>query len=219
MNFRLINLYFHSCHHFLVTLFILFYYHHIFIFFLAFIIICFILSILFLGLMILHILVQRGQSYHSIHPIIWYWFEDFSLRGCFMGWVHVFISDLREFVHSLYLSHWSSIYWWSKHTQSKKTKTKKIINKEKAQWYVHIWNLSPLGTYVTFWGSFIGYICHCGFLWDFYMSFHSLSYSCYVFGVSRVHERVLWDPMLLGSRLICIRYERWVTYESWVTFY
>ena len=46
----------------------------------------------------------------------------------------------------------------------------------------------------------------------FYMSFHSLSYSCYVFGVSRVHVRVLWDPMLLGSWLICIRYERWVNF-------
>ena len=37
------------------------------------------------------------------------------------------------------------------------------------------------------------------------MSFHSLSHSCYTLGVSRVHVRVLWDPMLLGSWLICIR--------------
>ena len=44
------------------------------------------------------------------------------------------------------------------------------------------------------------------------MSFHSLSHSCYAFGVSRVHVRVLWDPMLLGSWLICIRYEKWVTF-------
>ena len=42
--------------------------------------------------------------------------------------------------------------------------------------------------------------------------FHSLSHSCYAFGVSRVHVRVLWDPMLLGSWLIYIRYERWVTF-------
>ena len=66
---------------------------------------------------------------------------------------------------------------------------------------------------------FIGYICHFGFLWDFYMSFHSLSHFCYAFGVLRVYVRVLWDPMLLLSRLICIRYERWITYERWVTFY
>ena len=46
------------------------------------------------------------------------------------------------------------------------------------------------------------------FLWVF----HSLSHSCYAFGVSRVHVRVLWDPMLLGSWLICIRYERWVIF-------
>ena len=80
------------------------------------------------------------------------------------------------------------------------------------QWYVRIWYLTPLGTFVTFWGLFIGYICHYGFLWDFYMGSHSLSHSCYAFGVSRVHVRVLWDPMLLGSWLICIRYERWVTF-------
>ena len=48
----------------------------------------------------------------------------------------------------------------------------------------------------------------CEFLWVF----QSLSHSCYAFGVSRVHVRVLWDPMLLGSWLICIRYERWVTF-------
>ena len=53
------------------------------------------------------------------------------------------------------------------------------------------------------------------FLWVF----HSLSHSCYTFGVLRVYVRVLWDPMLLLSRLICIRYERWITYERWVTFY
>ena len=85
MSFRLIGLSSHSCHHLLISPFVLFCYHHISILFLAFIIICFILSLLFLGLMILHILVQRGQSYHSIHPIIWHWFGDFSLRGCLMG--------------------------------------------------------------------------------------------------------------------------------------
>ena len=95
--------------------------------------------------------------------------------------------------------------------KKKKKKTKKQ-NKKKTQWYVCVWNLAPLGTYVTFWGPFIGYICHCGFLWDFYMSFHSLSHSCHAFGVSRVHVRVLWYPMLLGPWLICIRYERWVTF-------
>ena len=76
----------HSCHHLLITPFVLFCYHHISILSLAFIIICFILSLLFPGLMILHILVQRGQSYHSIHPIIWHWLRYFSLRGCLMGW-------------------------------------------------------------------------------------------------------------------------------------
>ena len=44
------------------------------------------------------------------------------------------------------------------------------------------------------------------------MSFHSLSHSCYALRVSRVHVRVQRDPMLLGSWLICIRYERWVTF-------
>ena len=59
---------------------------------------------------------------------------------------------------------------------------------------------------------FIGYICHFGFLWDFYMSFHSLNHSCYAFGVLGVHVIVLWYPMLFGSWLIRIRYERWVIF-------
>ena len=46
------------------------------------------------------------------------------------------------------------------------------------------------------------------FLWIF----HSLSHSCYAFGVLRVHVRVLWDLMLLRSWLICIRYEKWVIF-------
>ena len=48
----------------------------------------------------------------------------------------------------------------------------------------------------------------CEVLWVF----QSLSHSCYAFGVSRVHMRVLWDPMLLRSWLIYFRYERWVTF-------
>ena len=35
-------------------------------------------------------------------------------------------------------------------------------------------------------------------------AFHSLSYFCYVFGVLRVHVRVLWDISLFRSWLICI---------------
>ena len=69
----------------------------------------------------------------------------------------------------------------------------------------------------------IGHLCHLlrsiyrvylslwilvRFLWVF----HSLSHSCYAFGVSRVHVIVLWYPMLLGSWLICIRYERWIIF-------
>ena len=57
------------------------------------------------------------------------------------------------------------------------------------QWYVCVWYLAPLGTYITFWGLFIGYICHCGLLWDFYTSFHSLSHFCYAFGVLGIHVR------------------------------
>ena len=94
--------------------------------------------------------------------------------------------------------------------KSKKRKRKK--EREKAQWHVCVWCLAPLGIYITFWGLFTRYICHCGFLWDFYMSFHSLSHFCYAFGVLRVHVRVLWYPMLIGSWLICIRYERWVIF-------
>ena len=103
MSFRLIGISSHSCHHLLITLFVLFCYHHISILFLALIIICFILSLLFLGLMILHILVQRGQSYHSIHPIIWHWFRDFSLRGCLMGWgscIHQWFERVYSFLVS-----------------------------------------------------------------------------------------------------------------------
>ena len=37
-------------------------------------------------------------------------------------------------------------------------------------WYVCIWYLIHLGTYITFWGPFIGYIYHWGFLWDLYES-------------------------------------------------
>ena len=47
---------------------------------------------------------------------------------------------------------------------------------------------------------------------EIFMHFHSLSHSRYAFRVLRVHVRVLWDPMLLGSWLICIRYEIWVTF-------
>ena len=90
----------------------------------------------------------------------------------------------------------------------KKKKGKKKI----AQRHAHVWYLVPLGIYATFWGSFIGYICHCGFLWVFLWVFHSLSHSCYAFGVSRVHMRVLSDPILLGSCLIYTRYERWVIF-------
>ena len=90
-------------------------------------------------------------------------------------------------------------------------KKKKKSKKKEAQWYVRVWYLAPLGTHVTFWGLFIAFICHCGFLWDFH-EFSSLSHSYFAFGVSRVHERVLWDPMFLRSWLICIRYERWLTF-------
>ena len=91
-------------------------------------------------------------------------------------------------------------------------KIKKQKKGKKTYWFVFVQYPTPLGTYIIFWGLFIGYIWHCGFLWDVYMSFHSLSHSCYAFGVSRVHVRVLWDPMLFGSWLIYIRYERWVTF-------
>ena len=47
---------------------------------------------------------------------------------------------------------------------------------------------------------------------EIFMSFHSLSHSCYAFGVLGIHVRVLWYPMLLGSWLICIKYERWVIF-------
>ena len=50
------------------------------------------------------------------------------------------------------------------------------------------------------------------FLFFIFMSFSLLSHSRYAFGVLRVHVRVLWDPMLLGSWLIYIRYERWVIF-------
>ena len=72
-------------------------------------------------------------------------------------------------------------------------------------------------------GLIIGYLCHLLrfiywvylSLWvfvSFYEFFQSLSHSCYAFGVSRVHMRVLWDPMLFRSWLIYFRYERWVTF-------
>ena len=55
---------------------------------------------------------------------------------------------------------------------------------------------------------FLGIFVIVGSCEIFYMSFHSLSHSCYAFGVLGVHVRVLWYPMLLGPWLICIRYER-----------
>ena len=119
--------------------------------------------------MILHILVQRWRSYHSICSIIWHWFGDLSLRGCLMGWgscIHQWSERVCSF---LIFFHWSLIYWWLEHAQKKQTnKKKKERKKEKAQWHVCVWYLAPLGTYITFWGLFTGYIWHCGFLWDVY---------------------------------------------------
>ena len=40
----------------------------------------------------------------------------------------------------------------------------KIKKEKKTHYYVCIWYLAPLGTYVIFWGLFIGYIHHWGFM-------------------------------------------------------
>ena len=52
---------------------------------------------------------------------------------------------------------------------------------------------------------------------EIFMSFHSLSHSCYAFGVLGIHMRVLWYSMLIGSWLLCIRYERWVIFFTKVS--
>ena len=156
--------------------------------------------------MILHVLVQRRQSYHSIHSIIWHWFGDLSLRGCLMGWgscIHQWSERVCSF---LIFFHWSLIYWWSEHAQKKKKKEKKSAMICSCMVSCSIGHLCHLLRFI-YW-VYLSLWVFVSFLWVF----HSLSHSCYAFGVSRVHVRVLWDPMLFGSWLIYIRYERWVTF-------
>ena len=81
-----------------------------FIPFFTFVFACFILSFLFLGVVILIILVHRGQPYHSIHFILWHWFEDLNLRGYLTrrgSYVHQWWRRACSF---LVFSHWSLIY-------------------------------------------------------------------------------------------------------------
>ena len=154
--------------------------------------------------MILHVLVQRRQSYHSIHSIIWHWFGDLSLRGCLMGWgscIHQWSERVCSF---LIFFHWSLIYWWSEHAQKK--------NKKKKRNDMFVYGILPHWVLISpFEACLLGIFDIVGSC-EMFMSFHSLSHSCYAFGVSRVRVRVLWDHMLLGSWLIYIRYERWVIF-------
>ena len=111
-----------------------------FIPFFTFVFACFILSFLFLGVVILIILVHRGQPYHSIHFILWHWFEDLNLRGYLTrrgSYVHQWWRRACSF---LMFSHWSLIYWWQKYAHwfkkkknknGKNKKNKKKKNKEK----------------------------------------------------------------------------------------
>ena len=183
----------HFFYYHFITLSVILHYFHIFISIPTLIICCYTSYFLHLECWFFTYWCIKGSHITLFIPSFDTNSEIFVWEVVSWDGVHVFINDLREFVHSLYFSHWSSTYWRSK---------------RKSTMICLCMYLTPLGTYVTFRGLFIRHICHYGFLWDFYMSFHSLSHSCYALGVSRVHVSVLWDPILLGSWLICIRYER-----------
>ena len=145
---------------------------HLFIHFLAFAITCFVLSFLSLGMVIFHTLMHRGLSYHSVDSILWYWLRDFSLRGYLMGGGFMCSLVIGE---SLFIPYIFSVEFdllmirvVCALFRKKKNKKKERKNKDKRNknWYVCIWYLIPLGTYVIFWGLFIGYIHHWGFMWE-----------------------------------------------------
>ena len=210
MSFRPLGLFSHSCYHLLITLFVLFYYHHIFILFLVFIMICFTLSLLFLGLMIIHILVQRGQSYHSIHPIIWHWFGDFSLRGCLMGrgsCIHQWFERVCSFLTSFPLEFDLLIIraCTFKKTKQNKTKQKQKRKKKHNDMFVYgillHWELMShfevclLGIFVivgfceifiwvfTHWATLVMHLECRGFMWEFYEILCFLDHGWYVLGM------------------------------------
>ena len=165
---------------------------------LTFIIICFILSLIFSGLMILHILVQKGQSYHSIHSIIWHWFGDLSLRGCLMGWgscIHQWFKRVWSFLISFLLEFDLLMI-----RACKKEKEKKLNDMFVYGILLHWALISPfevylLGIFVVV-GSceifirvftpratlFMHLECR-GFIWEFYEILYFLDHGWYVLGM------------------------------------
>ena len=104
-----------------------------------------------------------------------------------VSWVgfHVGISDLREFVNSLYLYHWSSIYWWSEQAHSKKRKKEKIamiclcmvscsighlyhLLRSIYEMYLSLWVLVIFSWVFTHWATLVMLLECRGFMWEFY---------------------------------------------------
>ena len=196
MSFRLIDLSSHFCYHLFITPIVLFYYHHNFILFLALIIICFILSFLFLGLMILHILVQRGQSYHSIHPIIWHWLRYFSLRGCLMGWgscTHQWFERVCSFLVSFPLEFdllmIMCIFFYKKSAMMCLCMIFCSIGHlccllRSIYWvYLSLWVLVRFSCIFTPWVTLVMHLECWGFMWEFYEIRCFLDHGWYVLGM------------------------------------
>ena len=154
--------------------------------------------------MILHILVQRGQSYHSIHLIIWHWFGDFSLRGCFMGWgscIHQWFERVYPFLISFPLEF--DLLMIRSCAQKRKKEKKKRCNDMFVYGILLHWALMSLFEACLL--SIFVIVDSCAiFIWVF---------TPWATLVMHLECRgFMWEFYEIGSWLICIRYEKWVTF-------
>ena len=152
--------------------------------------------------MILHILVQRGQSYNFIHPIIWHWLGDFSFKGCLMGWgsyIHQWFERVYSFLVSFPLEF--DLLMIRACAKKKKNKRKKKRNDMFVYGILLHWALMSsfevclLGIFVivgsceifiwvfTPWAILVMHLESRGFVWEFYGILYFSGHGRYVLGM------------------------------------